>query len=553
MRRVFYALVAVAAFAGSPAALAAPPFMWRQLPEPMPTASSADTASETAFAVPDGFRVERLFVVPKEQLGSWVALTVDPKGRIIASDHGFNGLARITPAPLDGSGETLVERIPAPVTAAQGLLWAFDSLYAIRNFGPESGLYRITDEDGDDLPETATRLHPLSDGGEHGPHAILLSPDGTRLFIVCGNHTQLPFTPTDLTPPQTMASIRTTQRRVALPEGATSRLPSNWDEDRIIARLWDAQGHAAGIVPQLVAALAASASGDATNLAPSEDDLRRMIGRNAHYGAAGREALERRADPLQVHYAYVLRTVGEPSAWTAADRRAYFEWFARARHWAGGSSFRKFLTMIETDALAHLTADERITLETLGVWKPYEPPPLPKPEGPGRAWTAAEVLAAAAKPGAEGLSKGRDFEHGRRAFAAARCVVCHRFGEGGGATGPDLTQAAGRFALEDLVEAIVDPGKVVSDQYKAHVVQTADGRVVTGRIVVDSPDGITLVVDPENAAKQLTIPRSDIEEMTVSRESLMPKGLLDGLNEQEVLDLLAYVLSRDMQYTPRFQ
>ena len=41
---------------------------------------------------------------------------------------------------------------------------------------------------------------------------------------------------------------------------------------------------------------------------------------------------------------------------------------------------------------------------------------------------------------------GRDFEGGKRTFAAARCVVCHRFGDDGGSTGPDLTQAGGRLA-----------------------------------------------------------------------------------------------------------
>jgi putative heme-binding domain-containing protein len=164
-----------------------------------------------------------------------------------------------------------------------------------------------------------------------------------------------------------------------------------------------------------------------------------------------------------------------------------------------------------------------------------------------------DVVTAAGKEGTEGLSKGRNFEHGKRTFAAARCVVCHRFGEDGGATGPDLTQAAGRFQLKDMVEAIVLPSKVVSDQYKATIVQTADGRAVTGRIVSESPDEITIVTDPENATKFVRIKRSNIEEMLPSTESLMPKGLLDQLNEAEVLDLLAYTLSKGNKNDPRFK
>ena len=99
------------------------------------------------------------------------------------------------------------------------------------------------------------------------------------------------------------------------------------------------------------------------------------------------------------------------------------------------------------------------------------PPQLPTPVGPGQAVHASmdSIALSAAHP------TGRNFVAGKRAFAAARCVVCHRFDGDGGSTGPDLTQAAGRFTLRDLAESMVDPSKVVSDQYRATVIQT-DGR-----------------------------------------------------------------------------
>ncbi|MFM8377764.1 MAG: c-type cytochrome, partial [Planctomycetia bacterium] len=274
---------------------------------------------------------------------------------------------------------------------------------------------------------------------------------------------------------------------------------------------------------------------------------------NAGYGSSVRAALERRSDLLQIHYAYVLRTLldlpGSPM-WTAADRGAYYAWFARAREWAGGNSFQKFITRIEDESLATLTENERLALETLGIRRPYVPPPLPKPVGPGRQWSVATVLAAAEA----GLGPGmRDFEKGRRAFAAARCVVCHRFDGDGGATGPDLTQAGGRFQVKDLVEAIVEPSRVVSDQYKASVVQTADGRVITGRVVAEDDGAITIVTDPEDATTFARIARADIEAITPSAASLMPAGLLDQLNEDEVLDLLAYALSRGNARDKRFR
>ncbi len=895
--------------AAQSAAEPAPQTRWEQNAEPMPVAGTeavTQPGAPPAFHVPAGFAVERLFAVPKDQLGSWVCLATDPKGRLIASDQGGQGLVRITPAPLDGSQPTIVEKIPVAITAAQGLLWAFDALYVVCNGGPGSGLYRVTDANGDDVLDTVEKLRAFPGGGEHGPHAVHLSPDGKGLFVVCGNHTKVPFEIKDVTPPQTMGGIRPNQRRVELPADGTSRLPANWDEDQIIPRMWDANGHAVGILapggfvvstdrdgkswevwsagyrnpydmafnadgelfvydadmewdygspwyrptrvnhatsgselgwrsgtgkwpaswpdslpaavdlgpgspvgvafgygtkfpakyqralfvcdwtfgtmyavhvepagstytatkeefvsrtplpltdlvvakdgaiyfavggrggqselyrvryvggestapvdardtagaserklrhelealhhraadpaaavakvlphlsspdrflryaarvalehqpvefwqdkalaiseprgviaaaigvarqaepaaqaavfaaldrieprsldvagridlvrayelaivrlgeptadvkariaarfgplfpsgafdldkalssllvgvraPGIVAKLtgmlaAPTASADSTALAANEDELRRLIDRNQGYGGAVKASLEKRSDPLQIHYAYVLRTVREKNAWTEADRKAYYEWFGRARDWAGGASFRKFLTNIELESMAGMTENEKLALETLGIRKPYSPPPLPKPEGPGRPWTLDAVLAAADK----GLATGRDFEHGKRTFAAARCVVCHRFGEDGGATGPDLTQAAGRFQVQDFVEAIVHPSKVVSDQYKASIVQTVDGKVHMGRIVAETPDQITIVTDPEDATKFVQVPRTDVEEIAASTESLMPKGLLDQLNEAEVLDLVAYTLSRGNKSDPRFK
>jgi putative heme-binding domain-containing protein len=94
---------------------------------------------------------------------------------------------------------------------------------------------------------------------------------------------------------------------------------------------------------------------------------------------------------------------------------------------------------------------------------------------------------------------------------------------------------------------------VVSDQYTASIVQTTDGRVVAGRIVSETPETLIVVTDPEDATQHAKIARQDVEEVVASPESLMPQGLLDQLNEGEVLDLVAYVLSRGNKRDPRFK
>ena len=132
-------------------------------------------------------------------------------------------------------------------------------------------------------------------------------------------------------------------------------------------------------------------------------------------------------------------------------------------------------------------------------------------------------------------------------------MLCHRFAGEGGATGPDLTQAAGRFGFKDMVEATIDPSKVVSDQYRANVVATTAGKVYTGRIVGESPDKLTILVDPEDSTKVVEIPRKEIDENAPSKVSIMPEKLLNPLSQDEVLDLFAYILSRGDANDPMFK
>jgi putative heme-binding domain-containing protein len=266
-------------------------------------------------------------------------------------------------------------------------------------------------------------------------------------------------------------------------------------------------------------------------------DYGNVLSRNAGYGGAIANMEANQPDAQQVAYAFALRNV--KTGWTPDQRKTYFQWFDKARTWGGGASYQKFMTHIEDDAFANATDAERLLIESNGWRKPYKAPELPKPTGPGKDYTVAELVDLSSSQ-----RQPRNFKNGQKMFAAARCVVCHRFNSDGGATGPDLTQLAGRFNVKDLSESIVDPSKVVSDQYKTTVVQTHDGKVYTGRIVSLDDDSITLLIDPEDASKVVVVKNSNIEEQHPSPVSLMPKDLLKQLNQNEVLDLLAYLLSR---------
>lgn len=892
------------------------------------------------FEVLPGFQVEKLFTVPKDELGSWVCIAFDNKGRLIASDQGNKGICRIT-LPKIGSengaaanGETIVEHLDFSgceyqPSGAQGMLWAFDSLYFCCNGGPGSGLYRARDTDGDDQFDECVRLKEFRGGGEHGPHSLRLSPDGKRIFVIAGNHTAPPF----------KAGEELENHNYS------SRLPTNWSEDLLLPRMWDANGHARGKLapggwiastdpdgktwdiwsvgfrnpydmafnadgelfaydadmewdvgtpwyrptrvvhatsgsefgwrsgtgkwptyyydslptmvnigpgspvgvdfgygPPLAADSEAALKAPATvpsgldgyvyapllfpakyqkalyccdwtfgtmyavhtmpdqssytatkeefvarsplpltdcaagpdgalyftiggrgaqselfrvvytgnestvptqlkneafaearkkrnslqdfhrqpadydqqkltdfitegaDIFDSEDRFLRTATRNAffnsnltdelfgtvaeleklsadltdvsysdigaafliaklpmrvmqtngtskesidqwksaarttchkilvnadfgklttdqqlyylrtvslvatrlgeisdrrksalaarldaHYPAADwrinrelcqmlvylnsssvvsktvdlmnapptREDIEmgdlltrnagyardikammaNQPDKQQMWYAFCLRVA--ETGWTPELRADYYRWFGRAQAWSGGNSFKKFLQNIEDEAWQKTPFDHRVLVEKVGARTPYTVPELPKPVGPGKKWTIEEVRSLAA----DGL-KNRNFANGKKMFAATRCIVCHRFNGDGGATGPDLTQLAGRFNNDALTEAIMEPSKVISDQYKASTVVTTAGKTIVGRIVSETDRQVSVLTDPEDSTKIVDIPRNEVDEILASTVSIMPAKLLDQLNQDEVLDLLAYLLSR---------
>ncbi|HQZ65157.1 MAG TPA: c-type cytochrome [Planctomycetaceae bacterium] len=277
-----------------------------------------------------------------------------------------------------------------------------------------------------------------------------------------------------------------------------------------------------------------------------EIDMGGLLTRNRGYGSAIKAMMDNQPDKLQMWFAFCLRVA--KVGWTLELRGDYYRWFGRAQKWSGGNSFRKFLENIEGEAWDITSFDDRVLIEKMGARTPYKAPVLPKPAGPGKEWTLEEVRSLAADH-----LKDRSFTNGQKMFAATRCILCHRFAGDGGATGPDLTQLAGRFSLDALTEATMDPSKIISDQYKASTVLTKDGKNVTGRIVSENETQISVLTDPEDSTKVIDIPRVDIDELVDSTVSIMPKDLLKPLNQDEVLDLLAYLLSRGNEKDAMFR
>jgi len=260
-------------------------------------------------------------------------------------------------------------------------------------------------------------------------------------------------------------------------------------------------------------------------------------------GAASKLVAALQSAPTQEEQLDLARTLrGLKTGWTPALRQAYFGWFLKTGSFRGGASLTGFLRDIRNDAVATLSDAEKSELASVLAAQPEKKKPL---EGllAGRAvvkeWTVNDLAPALEK----GLGKGRNFARGRDFAGAVGCFTCHRFAGDGGAVGPDLTGVSGRFNPKDLLESIVEPSKEVSDQYAPTVFTLKNGTSVIGRVANLNNDDIMVMEDMSAPGDFTNVKRSELVSAEPSKTSPMPEGLLNTLKEDEVLDLLAYLLS----------
>ncbi len=233
------------------------------------------------------------------------------------------------------------------------------------------------------------------------------------------------------------------------------------------------------------------------------------------------------------------------AGWTPALREAQLNWFVKAASYRGGSSFGKFIEFIRNDSLATFTPEELARHEKL-IALAKNPPVKSAYENVGaifagrtpKNWTLEELSAAAST----GM-KGRDFENGRKMFGAAACFACHRYGNAGGMNGPDLTGAGGRYSPHDLLDQIINPSKEINEQFAPVVVTKTDGTTVTGVIVNLNGDTVQINTDLSDPDQRVGFDRKQVKSIEVSKVSPMPPMLLSMLTKDEVLDLVAFILS----------
>lgn len=206
-----------------------------------------------------------------------------------------------------------------------------------------------------------------------------------------------------------------------------------------------------------------------------------------------------------------------------------------------GAGSLKSLNQIGNKWYPGTSVDTRDFSRSIAVWeKLYE---AKYPNGPALAGVdrsnskRSYTLDQLAREVLEGEPKKRaSAERGKEVVVKARCLDCHKFGDKGQGLGPDLTTVSSRFRPIEILESIVAPSKVISDQYKPITVATTDGKVYNGMPTGAAGSNLVLLLSD---GTKTTIPKSEIEEQKESKISVMPEGLLDSLGLQEIADLLA--------------
>ncbi|MEE8155046.1 MAG: c-type cytochrome [Phycisphaerales bacterium] len=282
---------------------------------------------------------------------------------------------------------------------------------------------------------------------------------------------------------------------------------------------------------------------DADEEAPIDPSL---LSRSDAYGPIISKMIAASPQRQQIHLAMSLRNAQH--GWTTQLRERYFNWFTTASRTRGGESLTGFLARIRADALQAIPEQQRDRLAQIGSTAPDASPiGVEQPQGPGRAWTVQEVLALAQ----QGLTN-RDFANGKRMYAAASCINCHRFAGTGQMGGPDLTALVTHYTLGDLIESTIEPSRRLSDQYVQLEFVLDDDQLVLGILVDANDDEFTIMPDLLEPRATIKLPRHRIVSQRLSDVSPMMPGLLDPLNSNEVLDLIAYLLASGDPSHPMF-
>lgn len=270
-----------------------------------------------------------------------------------------------------------------------------------------------------------------------------------------------------------------------------------------------------------------------------------LIMRNPQYGMDIAVMMAKTPPAQQIHFANALSTA--KVGWTPALREKYFTWFTKAFGYKGGNSYIGFIDRARKTALTNVPKEQLALYDKMsgsGLLDVNNANKIastfPRPKGPGRRWSTDSALVVIEN----NKSAPRDLARGRELYNAILCASCHRVGGEGGEVGPDLTQLGTRFSTRDILESIIEPSKVVSDQFAATYLYLKDGSSVLGRVSNQDKDNYYVIQNPFTPQTSRKIAKKDVTRTSVTdAPSIMFPGLINSLNPDELKDLMAYLVS----------
>ncbi len=266
-----------------------------------------------------------------------------------------------------------------------------------------------------------------------------------------------------------------------------------------------------------------------------------LILRNPQYGLDIAKMLEKVPPAQQTYYATMLSSAH--TGWTPQLRKQYFSWFANAFTYQGGRSYIGFIDKARKLALAHvpkeqfeqynnLSGAELLTTSGNDIASDYAP------KGPGRGWKMENAVAIL-----DSAAGTLSFDTGKKIYSAILCSRCHAMGGQGADIGPDLTQIGTRFSNRDMLESMIMPDKTISDQYASTIFSLKNGKSVLGRLVSEDKASYAISQNPFAPDDLRKIAKKDVVSKKYSTVSIMLPGLINGLNPDELRDLIAYMKS----------
>jgi putative heme-binding domain-containing protein len=174
--------------------------------------------------------------------------------------------------------------------------------------------------------------------------------------------------------------------------------------------------------------------------------------------------------------------------------------------------------------------------------------PLLATNRPRTEWKLADLA-----PAVEQLKSGRSFATGKQIFTVAACIACHKVDNVGNAFGPDLTKLDPKLQPLDILKEMLDPSAKINEKFQTVQLLLTDGQVKNGLVIEETPQQLKLVENPLAKTEPVILKRGDIVQRAKSPISIMPKGLLDKLNRDEILDLVSFVYAKGSKQHPLFQ